>query len=252
MRKKYVFLVVLAVFCWQLVPSSVFAQEEGGSEGPVSVSFGAQIKSRHLWNGGMSYDSWNMQPDFTVSVYGFYFNAWGLMPAMDIGEVDLTLGYDWKFLSFSFTDMYYPGESESRYKNNKFFGFPKEELDDTHQGWVSLAFTGVEKFPIGISAGAFVYGNRDLDIETGEMKELYSMYLALSYSHTLKTGQTLQYELGMTPFKGFFAEKANVVNVRCKVIQPIQVTSSFAFDVSGELVFNPEVDTLYFVLGIGI
>lgn len=238
----------------------VWAQDEGADYSMqeektslVDIDYGVQIKSRHVWNGGLSYNSWNMQPDFTVSIYGFYFNAWACVPFGTPGEVDLTLGYEWRFLSFGMTDVFYPNE-ETRF--NHFFTYRKEDCGEYHQGWATAEFTGVEKFPIAIKAGMFVYGDAVLDEkkteETGKevYTERYSTYLALAYSHTLKTGQTLAYEVGMTPFKGFFADHAHVVNISCKVTQPLRVSPAFTLDLTGELVFNPAREALYFVAGI--
>lgn len=238
------------------------------SSSPVDVSFGAMIKSGHLWNGGLSYGSLNMQADFTVSAYGLYFNTWGLMAINGDKEVDLCLGYGWNCLDICFIDMFYPNGSKPY---NSYFA-PIHPETNYHQGWVQFTFSGVEKFPIMFTAGAFVYGdfgtvyepvlddegNPVLDEATGEpqetlvsFKERYSTYLALGYSHTIRTGMTLDYEVGCTPFKGAFAEGFNVVNIKCKMTQPVHITKHYAINLIGEWVFNPTRKELYFTAGIG-
>ncbi len=241
---------------------------EGSTEScacPVDVSFGVKIKSGHIWNGGLSYPAVNMQADFTVSAYGFYFNAWSIYCIDNEKETDLCLGYSWEYLDFCFIDMYYP--MAGRPFHNYFA--PIHPSTPYHQGWLQFTFSGVEKFPIRLTAGAFTYGDfetiYELDPSTGEpvkdvngndkvlsFKERYSTYLGIGYSHTIsKTGLSLTYELGVTPFKGNFAKEFNVVNINCKMVQPVQISSSYSINLLGELAYNPARTELYFTAGIG-
>jgi len=78
------------------------------------------------------------------------------------------------------------------------------------------------------------------------------MYIGLSYSHTISTGQTLTYTIGGTPYAGFFAAKPYITNVKLQVDQPVQITDRFGLNLSGELICNPWRQNFYFVLGIGM
>lgn len=262
MKKHYLSLIFVLLLVLPVVGHSQEQETPATPESSsiVDVSFGAKIKSRHIWNGGLSYNTWSLQPDFTVSIYGFYFNAWALMPPTTVGEVDLSLGYDHEYFSVSIIDFFYPNEAE---KFNDFFGFRPSDMGSVHQGWLSASFNGIPKyFPIMIKAGCFVYGDERIKVDNNgapildskgekQYQNRFSTYLAVAYSHKLRTGQTLSYEVGMTPFAGFFADRAHVVNVKCEITQPIRITDSFTLYTTGELVFNPSREALYFALGIG-
>lgn len=251
----------------QLAVSSASGQQEEGKTCPVSVNFGAALRSRHVWNGGLSCDSWNLQPDFTVSAYGFSFNAWGYFPITSTwaGEIDFTLAYQYGPFRVSYSDFFYPQELE---KFNHYMRWRKEDGGNLHQQWVQLSFAGVEKFPISLEWGMFTFGdyskkgvtdgagNPILGPDGAQLMEVdkarYSMYFGLGYSHTLSTGQTLSYAVGGTPYKGFFADGPNVVNLKVGIDQPVKITDSYTLNLGGTLVYNPYRENLYFVLTIGI
>lgn len=269
MRKLDLRWLPLLACC--LFPFS-FALAQGESDAPVkaspvSVDFSACIKSRHVWNGLLSCDAWNMQPDLTISAYGFFFNAWAYFAVGRpySSEIDLTLGYSWGPFSVGYADFFYPDEGV---KFNHYLRWDKKDGGDIHQQYVYASFDGVEKFPVKINWGMLTLGdyervpvlNEDgapvLDAEGEPMMEIgksnYSMYIGLGYSHTLRTGQTLSYAIGGTPYKGMLAQGPNITHITFEVNQPVKITDSYSLDLGGELTFNPNREILYFVLSIGL
>lgn len=266
MNKIYTLLLMLGLLCPTV---SLFAQETTDEvtkptcQSPISVDFSAKIKSRHVWYGWLSCSSWNVQPDLTISAYGAFFNAWAYT-ALDhtlSSEIDLTLGYTLGPVTLSYIDMFYPTEdkhnalphNEGTSGHMRFFRFRSEDGGDIHQQMALLQFHGVRYFPIECTVGVFTFG--DPLIENGALvkQESFSTIVNFGYSHSLKTGQKLTYELGFTPFKGsgFFADGLNVVNVKFGVSQPIRITNSFGLQLNGELVVNPYRENLYFIVGLG-
>lgn len=246
-----------------LLPGILWAQDETSEKkSPFAVSFSAKIKSRHVWNGWLSCNAWNFQPDLTLSYYGAFFNAWAYT-ALDHtlpNEIDLTLGYDFGSVALMYIDMFYPKEGPKKVAKELktagymgLFRYKKEDMGDFHQQMAMVKFNGVESFPLQLMAGVFTFGDATPDEESGEIKERYSTLIDLGYSHTLRTGQKLSYNLSATPFKGsgFFADGFNVVNVRFGVSQPVKITDSFSLKLDGDLIVNPYRENLYFVLGIG-
>lgn len=232
---------------------------------PITLDVGLKFKSQHIWNGMISYDSWNVQPDLTFSAYGFFLNAWACVPVLrkvvdgnsllSDGEIDLTIGYDYKgIFSLSYIDFYYP-PADKRDRPD-FFRWRKDDQGATHQQIVLLNFNGVEKFPIEISLGMFTFGDTRTEVYsdgTSKVVEQYSMYIGLGYTHTLKTGQTLSYKLGGTPYKGFFDRRsANITNVSFSVTQPFKITESYTIPLTLDLVLNPAYEKLWFVASIGL
>ncbi len=240
-----------------LLPFAATAQEETSS--PFSADLSVKLKNRHVWNGGLSYNAWNLQPDITLSYYGFYVEAWGVFTVAQpyVCETDLYLGYDNDYINFWYGDFYYPNEAE---KFNHFFDWNgARDGGNYHQQMAQLAFKGVEKFPIGLACGVFTFGDREKitkinsagEVETSWGDERFSMYIEASYSHTLKTGQTLTYALLGTPYKGFFADGPNICSIKFSVAQPVKITESFALKLDGDLICNPYRGDLFFVLGVG-
>lgn len=232
---------------------------------PVSLDLGLKFKSQHLWNGMVSYDSWNVQPDLTFSAYGFFLNAWACVPVLrrvvdgnsllSDGEIDLTIGYSYKgIFSVSYVDFYYP-PADKRDRPD-FFRWRKSDAGATHQQIALFSFNGVEKFPIELTVGVFTFGDtRSVLASDGtvQLEEQHSMYIGLGYTHTLKSGQTLRYKLGGTPYKGFFDRRsANITNVSFSVTQPFKITDSYTIPLTLDLVLNPAYEKLWFVASIGL
>lgn len=229
---------------------------------PVSLDFGAKLKSKHVWNGKVSYDSWNLQPDFTFSAYGLFFNAWACVPVTQAygSEVDLSLGYEIGPVSLSVIDFYYTASAEeARLFTQPFFTWDARDNGRVHQTYVLLGFAGVKKFPISINVGTLVFGDYDKDKfelwekgqEGGAIKPNWSTYIELGYSHTLSTGQTLSYRLGGTPHKGFFFDRgAGITNIQFSITQPFKITDSYTIPVTGDIHLNPAYEQLYFVLAV--
>lgn len=232
---------------------------------PISLELGFTFKSQHIWNGMVSYDSWNVQPDLTFSAYGFFLNAWACMPVLrkvqngnsllSDGEIDLSIGYDYKgIFTISYIDFYYP-PADKRDRPD-FFRWKTADEGAIHQQFAMISFNGVEKFPLEITVGAFTFGDTRMELGSDGVpvaKEQYSMYIGLGYTHTLKTGQTLSYQLGGTPYKGFFdSRSANITNVTFSVTQPIKITEYYTVPLKLDLVLNPAYEKLWFVAAIGL
>ena len=277
MRRIYTLFLLLGLV---IFPSIQLSAQEEASELPkaertslLTVDFSAKIKSRHVWYGWLSCNSWNVQPNLTVSAYGAFFNAWAYT-ALDhtlSSEIDLTLGYTLGPVSLMYIDMFYPTENKkdalphtagtSGYM--RFFRYNKEDDGAIHQQMALLQFAGVRQFPIECTVGVFTYGDplyrTEQDPITGKEVAVRDKYEAFSTivnfgdSHSLKSGQKLTYEIGFTPFKGsgFFADGPNVVNVKLGVTQPIRVTEEFSLRLDGELILNPYRENLYFVVALG-
>ncbi|MFC2411733.1 MAG: hypothetical protein ACFNOP_05360 [Bacteroides sp.] len=264
--------------------SLAIAQEESVPEGatspssgrtcPLNVEFSGKLKSRHVWNGCLSTTAWNLQPDLTISAYGLFVNAWGLIPiSKDFStEIDFTLGYSIGPVTLMYTDFFYL--SQDKYEN--LFRWRHEDLGALHQQLAQFHFNLgklVEKVPLQLQVAMFTWGDYKKEVlrETddnwkkgaklrdsvlydahGKPQSQYSMYIGLSYSHTISTGQTLTYTIGGTPYAGFFAAKPYITNVKFQVDQPVQITDRFGLNLSGELICNPWRQNFYFVLGVGM
>ena len=232
---------------------------------PISLETALTFKTQHIWNGMVSYDSWNLQPDLTFSAYGFFLNAWGCMPLQrkvengnshqSDGEIDLSIGYDYKgIFSISYIDFYYPAADKR--ERPHFFRWKTEDHGSIHQQFAMFNFHGVEKFPLELTLGAFTFGDTKVEVAADgstTAKERYSMYIGLGYTHTLKSGQTLSCQVGGTPYKGAFYDKsANITNITFSVTQPIKITDFYTIPLKLDVVLNPAYQKLWFVAAVGL
>lgn len=233
-------------------------QEAAARPKPLSLDVALDFKTQHVWNGRVSYDSWNLQPWMRFTAYGFFVDAWACVPLLlndkDLGsEVDLSIGYNYKdIFEITYIDFYYPLVG-SREKPD-FFKWDRQV--GNHQNYALFQFYGVEKFPVELTVGAFTFGDtREEEQADGSVKlvEQYSMYIGLGYTHTLKSGQTLSYEVGGTPYKGFFYhEHGHLTNIRFSVTQPFRITDSYTLPLKLDLVINPAYEKVYFVASVGL
>lgn len=232
---------------------------------PISLDVALTFKSQHIWNGMISYDSWNVQPDLTFNAYGFFINAWACMPVLrkvvdgnsllSDGEIDLTIGYSYKgIFSISYIDFYYPPAGKR--DRPDFFRWKRADEGAIHQQIAMVNFNGVEKFPLEIMLCVFTFGDTRTEVDAdgnSKLVDQYSMYIGLGYTHTLKTGQTLSYKVGGTPYKGFFDERsANITNISFSVTQPFKITEFYTIPLTLDLVLNPAYQKLWFVASIGL
>ena len=269
MKRKFtsalLLFLCLPLYFWAQEP----VEEPEAKQNPLTIDFGAKLKSRHVWNGWLSCNAWNIQPDLTISAYGLFFNAWAYT-ALDhtlSSEIDLTLGYTYGPISLMYIDMFYPTENKkgaidmlpgTSGKMN-YFRYKNEDLGDIHQQMAMVRFNGIKYFPIDVTVGVFTFGDPKLTKDpvkntvTVDSYNAYSMLIDFGYAHKLKTGQKLSYNLSVTPYEGsgFFADGLNVVNLKFGVQQPVKVTDNYSFRLEGELVMNPYRENLYFVFGLG-
>lgn len=258
MKKHYLVLVALLL----VLPGVLWAQDDAQTKSRFSVNFSAKVKSRHIWNGWLSCNAWNFQPDLTLSYGGAFFNAWSYTALSHTypNEIDLTLGYNFGPVTLTYVDVFYPKEAKTGVVKQLgsasymgLFRYKKEDMGAYHQQMFMAKFNGVESFPLQMLVGVFTFGDGTVDEKTGKVEERFSTIIDLGYSHNLSTGQKLSYNLSCTPFKGsgFFADGFAVVNARFGVTQPVKITDSFSLKLDGDLIVNPYRENLYFVLGIG-
>lgn len=284
MRKNYfVLLLIVALFPFaaqaqtDVENQGVTLEQEAEQPSRVSVDYSIKFKTQHLWNGLVSYDSWCFTPDLYFEAYGFYLDAWACIPfPASSGEIDLSIGYSHKYFDICHTDVYYHAATENKRVVPHLTRWHNNDLGNVHQGWTSILFKGVKYFPISIQVAMFTYGDSRLEpVEAGEEPtytdkdnkvpllndeglackrvDQYSMYIGLGYSLELKGGQTLDFEVGGTPYKGwFYPEGPNIVNISFTFTQPFHINDRYTIPLSAQFVVNPAYEQFYFVAAIGL
>jgi len=247
-RIKY---IVLALSL--LMSSSIFADEEkkANSEDsnaqPTSTekfldkfSASTKITNNHVWRAISSGSAPCIEPYVSYRLNGLSVSAWSSY-AIDYSykEFDIFVKYDWEFLQVGLFDYYCPNP---QVLTNDFTDF--SSLNTRHLYEVQLNYTGHENFPLNIITGCFI-GGFDKD-ENGS--QLYSTYFEMNYTMKAKKNQ-LKAEVGMTPFKGMYADHFSVFNYGLTLMREIQITEKWSILSSYKLIYNKEINDLYFSVG---
>lgn len=204
------------------------------------VAVGADIVSNYVWRGAKCGDA-SFQPSLSVGYKGFSLAAWGSTDFTGSAfELDLTAAYSVGGLNLAITDYYATSDIDS----SPYF---KYHVYDGHIFEATAAYTFGEKVPLTLSWNTYFAG-ADVD-EDGKM--YYSTYVEAAYPFQL-WGIEMGAFLGVTPWKGAYADRFNVVNIGITASKTIELSSKFSLSPYTKLVFNPAADKAFFVFGVSI
>ncbi|WP_106830982.1 hypothetical protein [Parabacteroides pacaensis] len=204
------------------------------------VNVGADLVSNYVWRGMKCGDA-SFQPSLSLGYKGISVTAWGSTDFTgNAFELDLSVGYSIGGFNLAITDYYVTDDINT----HPYF---KYHITDGHIFEGTVAYTFSEKVPITLSWNTNFAGN-DVD-EKAEQN--YSTYMEASYPFTLWSVD-MGAELGITPWKGMYADKFNVVNIGIKASKVIELSSKFSISPYTKLIFNPAADKAFIVFGINI
>jgi len=209
------------------------------SQDKVEPNVGADLVSQYVWRGS-NLAGVSIQPSLGIAYKGLSLSAWGSVGFRkdDSKEVDLTLSYAWKGLSFGVTD-YWSYDEETKY-----FNYRRGETSHTFE-----AFIGYDFDYVAIAWYTNVYG-ADID-STGKQK--FSSYAEISAPFSL-IGIDWTATLGMVPYASEYydTERFAVTNVSLRATKTISIKDILSLPIYVELVVNPYKQKVYFVAGIAI
>lgn len=252
--------VFLAVIMFGALISVSKAQEESSK---AELSVGADIVSNYIWRGipnaayfGFSGDglslSPNIQPDLSLKCGDLTVGVWGSYDFLGAyQETDLYISYEVGPLTFSLTDYYwnYPAS---------YFKYKASTTTHIFEGAVS--YSGSESFPISITAATMFYGaDKKFDKDKGAFTtdNNYSTYVELSYPVKLGSSEISPF-MGFTTGDGFYGDGYGnvdgfaVVNLGCSASKDIEVTEKLTIPMTASLVLNPQLERVFFVVGISL
>lgn len=204
------------------------------------VLINADFVSSYMWR-GIKNGNAAIQPCIGFNIGGFTISAWGSSEFSNSNnELDLSVEYEVGNWLFSFTD--YFGQDE----DGSFDYFNYKARTTGHSFDAGAMYTFSDKFPLSLSWYTIVAG--DDFRENG--KRAWSSYIQLSYPIYIR-GVELNFELGITPWEGYYADKFNVNNIAVNASKEIQISSKFALNLFTQLGFNPVENKTYFVAGFG-
>ncbi len=206
-------------------------------------SLSAEIKSRHVWRGGLTCSAWNMQPTLEMNIKNLTVGAWSCHTVDNsYSEVDLYASYEVGNFSATILDYYNPIEGV---KKNDFFDYNKDST--RHLVDVNVKFHGTASFPVYILGSTLVYGD---DKKENSTKNRYSTYFEAGYTHNLNSDQRVDFFMGGTPHKSCYAQEAAIVNVGFTFHQNVKIMGQYNLPLYVSMVVNPKYENIYFLLGI--
>lgn len=197
----------------------------------TSFDAGADIVSNYIWRGTKFGTGPAIQPYVEFSAGNFAIGSWGSFGFTDneAAEADLYLSYGFDFgLSVGLTDYYYPG--------SPYTDFSSTDSTGSHGFEINLGYE-IEGFSIGANymlnqAGLAGTAGGDMYFELGYSFEAVSLFVGAGDGWHTTTGD--------------FA----LCNVGLAVSKEIPITEKFSLPVSGSMIWNPEADQYYVVVGV--
>lgn len=218
---------MLVVFAFLAAGTPAFSQEEDSS--PFSVV--ADFYSSFIWRGSKYGTGPAIQPSVEYSSRGFTAGVWGSFDFRGYQETDLYFSFELPAgFNIGITDYYFP--------DLRFFDFSRETGSHALEINLgiktgSLSLSG--NYIINEAGGAGSIGN-DLYFEAGYVFKYLTLFMgAGSGWHTYNS------DGGSGKFK--------ICNTGIEVSRIIKVTDTFEIPVTGQLIFNPDKEQLFVVVG---
>jgi len=227
------------------------------SQDSAQIKVTADMVSSYVWRGVLSTSkpTPNFQPSLAYCYKGLELGVWG---STDFNgsykEIDPYISYAKGSFKVMLTDYNW------NFKN-QYFNFKNKETDHILES--SLAYNGVELFPLSVFVATMFYG-ADKKYETGYQytdnngntvtggqnpaKQNYSTYVELTYPV-----KSINIFLGFTPSEGYYGDGYgnrsgfSVVNLGLSGSRLINITDTFSLPVKTTFGFNPQKEDAYLV-----
>jgi len=220
MKKKItlVFFTLLA-FC----VFNANAQEESKS----SFTAGADFYSNYVWRGSLLGTGPAFQPSVKFTSGVFTAGVWGSFDASGYAEADPYLSFAFKNgLSIGLTDYYYPRAG----------GAFTADSTNAYEINAGYAIGG-----LSLSAN-YILNKASVAASKGKDKYFQASYAFKKCSLTVGAGDGWHTSNG----------KFNVCNIALGTGKVIKITDSFSIPVTGQIVYNPQRNQMFMVVGFSL
>ena len=214
------------VFSLMTCPSLYSQEVRSGS-----FDTGADICSSFIWRGTQNGSGPAIQPVIEYNRGSFTAGAWGSFDFSGYQEVDLYM--TWVFqggFSIGIIDYYSP--------DLKYFDYSRET--GSHAFEINLGYSGenisLEADYILNEAGGIGSSGRDIYFEAEYSFNLFSLFLGAGNGWLTWDQDTEE-------------SKFNICNLGFEMSKVISVTDTFEIPVTGQIIFNPDRERLFLVVG---
>jgi len=223
-EKKKTGFLLMALLTFSI---SLYSQEDGSK--PFTA--GADFVSSYIWRGSKFGTGPAVQPVIEYSKGIFTAGAWGSFDFNGYQEVDLYLNFALPAgFSFGITDYYLP--------DLEYFDYSNES--GSHAFEANLGFSKGD-FNLGFNyifneAGGIGSLGNDIYVEAGYSLKYFGLFLGAGNGW-----HTYDPESGHDNF--------SICNIGLEVSKDIIITDTFNIPVLGQLIFNPDKEQLFLVIG---
>jgi hypothetical protein len=228
MRRSGRFICGLVLVAVATVDMTLYGQ----AEDPASPwTTGADFYSSFVWRGTRQGSGPAIQPVIEFTTGFFTAGAWGSFDFNDYQEVDLYLSFTLtEGISIGLQDYYLPGLSY----------FDYSRASGSHAFEINLNYSGehvrLEADYVINEAGGVGSCGGDLYFEAGFSFDYFTVFMGAGNGwHTYDPVED----------EGTF----NVCNIGLEVSKDIVITDRFSIPVTGQLIFNPDSETMFLVVG---
>lgn len=226
-------LIILSLFLSSLTVSSQI-------DSLLDVSSGADFMSSYVWRGQKLSSSPAIQPSMELSLGNFTVGAWGSWQLNDYWhETDLYLGYENDFLMLGAIDYFTLDE----FYPISFINYTSGESAHILEAYAS--YPGSDKIPFQLAFYSTFFG--DLDDDDNEQ---YSSFIELAWLFSIKETDA-KLRMGITPNGGMYADNAAWVEAAFCLEKEIEIHKDFSISAQSQLVYNPDLQDIYLVFGLG-
>jgi hypothetical protein len=219
--KSFLLSVFVSIFFFA---SNLIAQEE--NEKPSKFSVGADLYSSYIWRGTKFGTGPAFQPGVKFITGGLTIGAWGSFDAAGFMETDLFAAYSFPFgISLGITDYYYPGLEYFDYSDST-----GSHAFEINAGYIFGGLSLSANYIVNEAGGAASKGN-DLYFQAGYQFKNFNISMGAGNGWHTKDGDF------------------NICHIALGTGKSIKVTEKFSVPVTGQVIFNPEQEKLYVVVG---
>lgn len=203
---------------------------------------GFDVCSRHIWRGDKLGTAPAFEPTVTVADGRFSFNFWASVTTNNsYSEIDLTPAWQFKHFQLTLFDYYNPVPGAE----NRYFQFWEKE--GRHSLELVADNYSLERQRFKWFAATFLLGDRNDETE----KPFYSTYFEFKYPF-IAFGLGAEPFIGMTPSRGYYADRAAVINSGISLNKELPLTSYLSLPLSVSFIYNPYREKTYLVFSAGI
>lgn len=227
MRKCYLGKSMMLAVLLLISGITLYSQDEESS--PFNA--GADFYSSYIWRGSRFGTGPAIQPVLEFSSGIFTAGSWGSFDFSGYQEVDL-------YFNFSFSSGFSVGITDYYSPDLQYLDYSRES--GSHAFELNLAFEGknlsLEANYILNEAGGIGSAGNDLYLQAGFSFRHFSLFAGGGNGWLLNDPET-------NP------DKVKLCNIGLEVTRSIKITETYEIPVLGQLIFNPDREQLFLVVG---